>query len=70
MVKIKSKISEFFAKTDIKVKQMAEDMVKMGNLLFDVQTKTLAPTQKYEAQVFTLSNKFEQSEREREASTE
>lgn len=54
MVKVKTRIAKFFADTDIKVNSMNEDLVKMGNILFDVQKIVTTPTMKYEAQVFAL----------------
>ena len=66
MIKVKTKIAKFFAKTEIMVTDCNKQVVDIGQMINMWQKNQQGPLQKCTAQIFTLQSQMAQAERERE----
>ena len=63
---IKEKAALFFAKTEIKLKENNDEVLKVSHMFRQWQENVHNPTVKYEAQMFSVNSKMQQNEQERE----
>lgn len=63
---IKEKSALFFAKLEMKLKESNDEVLKISSTFRDWQETLQGPTQKYDAQIFTLKNVVSEAEIERE----
>ena len=63
---IKEKSALFFAKMEMKLKENNDDTLEISSMFRQWQQTIQGPTQKYDAQIFTLKSQMGHNETERE----